>query len=345
MGKYLFILGFILIGCSTKEKDTPDLSSVNVYTEVHRFDQAFYNSSAEGLQELKMKYPYLFPVQYADTAWVNKMNDKDELELFAETEKLYHDFKAQEAEISDLFKHIKYHYPGFKEPKVLTVITNVDQDNKVILKYHYPGFKEPKVLTVITNVDQDNKVILADSLLFISLDLYLGKDHPFYADFPNYIKRKNTKDHIIVDVADAFAVKLVPPSGDRSFVARMIQSGKRLFLLEQLLGGKPETEILGYEKEQILWAEENEAEIWKFFIENDLLFSNDQALSERFIDEAPFSKFYLANDQDSPGGIGGWVGLQMVKNFMEIENVGLLEMLQTPNEEIFKKSKYKPKKG
>jgi gliding motility-associated lipoprotein GldB len=318
MGKYLFILGFILMGCSTKEKDTPDLSSVNVQTEVHRFDQAFYNSSAEGLQELKMKYPYLFPVQYADTAWVNKMNDKDELELFAETEKLYHDFKAQEAEISDLFKHIKY---------------------------HYPGFKEPKVLTVITNVDQDNKVILADSLLFISLDLYLGKDHPFYADFPNYIKRKNTKDHIIVDVADAFAVKLVPPSGDRSFAARMIQSGKRLFLLEQLLGGKPETEILGYEKEQILWAEENEAEIWKFFIENDLLFSNDQALSERFIDEAPFSKFYLANDQDSPGGIGGWVGLQMVKNFMEIENVGLLEMLQTPNEEIFKKSKYKPKKG
>ena len=318
MGKYLFILGFILMGCSTKEKDTPDLSSVNVQTEVHRFDQAFYNSSAEGLQGLKMKYPYLFPVQYADTAWVNKMNDKEELELFAETEKLYHDFKAQEAEISDLFKHIKY---------------------------YYPGFKEPKVLTVLTNVDQDNKVILADSLLFISLDLFLGKDHPFYADFPNYIKRKNTKDHMIVDVADAFAVKLVPPSGDRSFAARMIQAGKRLFLLEHLLEGKPETEILGYEKEQILWAEENEAEIWKFFIENDLLFSNDQALSERFIDEAPFSKFYLANDQDSPGGIGGWVGLQMVKNFMEIENVGLVEMLQTPNEEIFKKSKYKPRKG
>jgi len=318
MGKYLFILGFILMGCSTKEKDTPDLSSVNVQTEVHRFDQAFYNSSAEGLQELKMKYPYLFPVQYADTAWVNKMNDKDELELFAETEKLYHDFKAQEAEISDLFKHIKY---------------------------YYPGFKEPKVLTVLTNVDQDNKVILADSLLFISLDLFLGKDHPFYTDFPNYIKRKNTKDHMIVDVADAFALKLVPPSGDRSFAARMIQAGKKLFLLEQLLEGKPETEILGYEKDQILWAEENEVEIWKFFIENDLLFSNDQALSERFIDEAPFSKFYLANDQDSPGGIGGWVGLQMVKNFMEIENMGLLEMLQTPNEEIFKKSKYKPKKG
>lgn len=318
MGKYLFILGFILMGCSTKEKDTPDLSTVDVQTEVRRFDQAFYNSSAEGLSVLKMKYPYLFPEQYADSAWINKMNDKEELELFAETEKLYQDFKGQEEEISYLFKHIKY---------------------------YYPGFKAPKVITVLTNVDQDNKVILADSLLFISLDLYLGKDHPFYADFPNYIKRKNTKDHMIVDVADAFALKLVPPSGDRSFAARMIQEGKRLFLLEQLLEGKPETEILGYEKEQILWAQENEAEIWKFFIENDLLFSNDQALSERFIDEAPFSKFYLANDQDSPGGIGGWVGLQMVKNFMEIENVGLVEMLQTPNEEIFKKSKYKPRKG
>ncbi len=317
MSKYLLILGFILMGCSKQEKNTPDLSSVSVRTEVHRFDQAFYNTPAKGLSTLKLKYPYLFPEQYADSIWVNKMNDKDELELFAETEKLYNDFNAQEKEISSLFK---------------------------LIKYYYPGFKEPKVITVLTNVDQDNKVILADSLLFISLDLYLGKDHPFYADFPNYIKRKNTKEHLIVDVADAFTKEMVPPSGDRSFAARMIQAGKRLFLLEHFLEGKPETEIFGYEKEQILWAEENQAEIWKFFIENDLLFSNDQALSERFIDEAPFSKFYLANDQESPGGIGGWVGLQIVKNFMEIENVGLLEMLQTPNEEIFKKSKYKPRK-
>ncbi|MDZ7615284.1 MAG: gliding motility lipoprotein GldB [Flavobacteriaceae bacterium] len=317
MGKYLFILGFILMGCSKKEKNTIDLSTVNINTEVHRFDQAFYNSSVEGLSALKMKYPYLFPEQYPDSVWVNKMKDKDELELFAETEKLYKDFEAQESALTSLFKHIKY---------------------------YYPGFKEPKVITVLTNVDQDNKIILADSLLFISLDMYLGKEHSFYADFPNYIKRNNTEDHLVVDVADAYARRLVPPSGDRSFSGRMIQEGKRLTLLQHLLEGKPDAELFGYEEEQIRWAQENESEIWKYFIENDLLFSNDQALTERFIDVAPFSKFYLANDQDSPGGIGAWVGLQIVNGFMEIEKVGLIEMLQTPNEDIFKKSKYKPRK-
>lgn len=317
MGKYLLILGFILMGCSKKEKNTIDLSSVNVNTEVHRFDQAFYNSSTEGLSALKIKYPYLFPEQYPDSVWVNKIKDKDERELFTETEKLYKDFGAQEEELTLLFKHIKY---------------------------YYPRFKEPKVITVLTNVDQDNKIILADSLLFISLDMYLGKEHPYYADFPNYIRRNNTKDHLVVDVAEEYAILLVPPSGDRSFAGRMIQEGKRWALLQHLLEDKPDSEIFGYEEEQVRWAKENEPDIWKFFIENDLLFSNDQALSERFIDAAPFSKFYLANDQDSPGGIGAWVGLQMVHGFMEIEKVGLIEMLQTPNEDIYKKSKYKPRK-
>jgi hypothetical protein len=41
---------------------------------------------------------------------------------------------------------------------------------------------------VISEMDYNNKVIYADSLVIISLEMYLGKEHKFY-QFPNYIKQ------------------------------------------------------------------------------------------------------------------------------------------------------------
>ncbi|MNL23930.1 hypothetical protein D3C87_1453440 [compost metagenome] len=59
---------------------------------------------------------------------------------------------------------------------------------------------------------------------------------------------------------------------------------------------------------------------------------------------APFSKFYLEIDNDSPGRVGAWIGWQMVRSYMKNNNVTLPELLKTDNKEIFEKSKYKPKK-
>jgi uncharacterized protein YjaZ len=75
-----------------------------------------------------------------------------------------------------------------------------------------------------------------------------------------------------------------------------------------------------------------------------LLFSTDQELNRRFIDKAPFSKFYLENDSETPGSIGVWFGWQIVRAFMEKNAISLQEMLGTDNEDIFKRSKYKPTK-
>ena len=75
-----------------------------------------------------------------------------------------------------------------------------------------------------------------------------------------------------------------------------------------------------------------------------MLYSNDPSLSERFIADAPFSKFYLEVDQDSPGRIGIWFGWQIINAFMENNDLSLQEMILLDNEEIFKNSKYKPKK-
>ena len=88
----------------------------------------------------------------------------------------------------------------------------------------------------------------------------------------------------------------------------------------------------------------SESNIWKYFIENEMIYSSDPDLTKRFLEAAPFSKFYLEVDRDSPGRIGAWFGWEIVRSYLENNEATLQEMLATDNEEIFKSSRYKPKK-
>ena len=89
----------------------------------------------------------------------------------------------------------------------------------------------------------------------------------------------------------------------------------------------------------------NESDIWRYFVEREILFSTDTKLLARFINVAPFSKFYLEEiDAESPGRLGQFIGWQIVKSYMNENKVSLKEMLNTDPEEIFNNSKYKPKK-
>jgi hypothetical protein len=67
-------------------------------------------------------------------------------------------------------------------------------------------------------------------------------------------------------------------------------------------------------------------------------------LNQRFIEVAPFSKFYMNQDELSPGRIGVWMGWQIVNSYMKHNDVSLQELLKIDEDIIFTKSKYKPKK-
>jgi len=313
---FLLVL-LLLVSCTKENKLDIDISDIEVNTIIKRFDQEFYTGSVSKLPELKNNYPYLFPVQNPDSVWVHKIQNKDEQELFTETQKLYGNFTDQEEQLTDLFGHIKY---------------------------YYPNFNAPKIITLLTNVDYESRVIYADSLLLISLDMYLGKESNIYEDFPNYIKNNFTKDHLIVDVAKAFANVQIPLSSDRTFISRIIQKGKEMYVLDAYLPKLSDAEKIGYTQEQIDWADFNDQDVWKYFVQNKLLFSSDPELSRRFVDNAPFSKFYLANDNETPGRIGVWFGWQIVRAYMQNNKTTLQDLLKVNNEEIFKRSKYKPSK-
>lgn len=307
----------VFFSCSDKKNNEIDVSAINVDFLIKRYEVDFYNTTEKKLPELKKKYPYLFPESFTDSLAVSKLNNKEEQELFRETQTLYKDIKELKIELSDLFKHIKY--------------------------YNFE-FKAPNVITMISNIDYNNRIIYADSLLFISLDVYLGKTHQFYSDYPKYIKENNTKENIIVDVANSIIEKQLVSLPNRSFISKIIHEGKKMYLLDLYLPTISDKLKIGYSDKKMDWALANEEDIWKYFIEKKLLFSTETKLSKRFLENAPFSKFYLQNDTESPGRIGVWLGWQIVRSYMKNNDVSLQELLIIDSEELFKGSKYKPKK-
>ena len=207
-------------------------------------------------------------------------------------------------------------------------------------------FSIPRVITLTNYVQYRDNVIVTDSIALIALDNYLGKEHRFYVDggIPDYLARNFEADQIVVDLADGYAQKYVFQPNRKTFLDEMIYFGKLLYFKDVMIPFKTDAEKIGYSDEQLLWAEANETPIWSYFIEEELLYSSDSKLPSRFIANAPFSKFYREFDNESPGQLGQYIGWQIVKAYAENTNEDVMTILQKDPEEIFRKSKFKPKK-
>lgn len=313
----IVLLVVLMVSCDKKSKVEKAVEAIPVALKVDRFDQAFFEAKPNELANLKAEYPFFFPEGTPDAVWIDKMQNKDWRALYAEVQKKFPDFNQQTTEIEDLFKHFKYYFPETVMPKIYTVIAEMD--------YH-------------------NKAIYADDKLIIALELYLGKSHQFYT-FPEYLKQNFEERQMMPDIVSSFAVRKIPPPTEKTLLANMIYYGKELYMKDIMLPDYTDAEKMGYTPEQITWSQENESYIWRYFIEEDLLFSTDAKLENRFVNMAPFSKFYLEIDNESPGRIGQWIGWQIVRSFMENNEVSLQEMLKMDAKQIFERSKYKPKKN
>ena len=313
---FIVVTCLFYLSCDKKNKTENAVTAIPLELKVERFDKIFFETPPKDLEKVKTAFPFFFPAGNDDSVWLDKMQDPIWREVHTEVQKKYADFEPVKADLELLFKHIKY---------------------------YFPETKTPKVITIISEMDYTNKAIYADSLVIISLELYLGKNHKFY-QFPNYIKQNFEQKQIMPDIVSSFSSRKIPSVMDKDLLSQMIYRGKQLYLKDVLLPDYSDAEKMGYTPEQIKWCEENESYMWRYFIEGELLYSADQKLVTRFINPAPFSKFYLEIDNESPGQVGAWIGWQMVRSYMENNKVPVADLLKTDAKEIFSKSKYKPKK-
>ena len=317
--KYFVALTMVFIlSCNGEPAIEGEIARIPIELKIERFDREFAHASPSDIPSLKKRFPQLFPKQYADSVWVAKLKDTLQQELLAEVDNTFGEFSFQKEGLVSLFQHIVY---------------------------YFPKFEVPKVVTLTSDVQYDNRVILTDSLLLLGLDNYLGADHRFYSGLSNYIAKGLDKNFLISDVTAAFAKKVNRYPRNRTFLSRMVYYGKELYLKDKLIPKTSDAQKINYSEEELLWSKSNEEQIWRYFIEQRLLYSTDAELDRRFLDTAPFSKFGLELDSESPGRLGRYIGWQIVRAFVDGHpDLSISEVLDMSADELFKRSNYKPKR-
>ena len=336
----VILLPFLLGSCGGGEK-IPDVSNIQVEIQSRRLDRDLAaldtNKLVEGLRTLKGKYPdfldfYLdtlmgFGVKgnYADTSQAIQLGLRGFL-----TQK---DYKG-------VFDTVAKHFPDTKKEEAALV------KGFQFMKYYYPDYRVPKVVYLVTGLANWGAFTFGSGTVGIGLDMFLGANYPFYksVDLPDYMGRHFSPAYMPVAVFSAIYQDRYPfVMESRNLLDMIIQKGKEQYFVSKMLPYAPDSVRLAYTQKQIDWCKHNEAEVYNFFIRENLFYSKDWQRILRYVNEGPNS---TGMPPQSPGNIGSWLGLQIVRSYMQKHPEMTLPQLLSQHEEpqvFLEESKYKPR--
>lgn len=211
------------------------------------------------------------------------------------------------------------------------------------LKEHAPSWHVPS--SIITFISAFNyRVITTDSVLAVSLDMFLGsKEEEMYSSvgFPRYLSRKFSPEYLVNDAMRGWIQSEMPDdSAGNDLISRMIFYGKQQYLLKQILPDVSDSILFGYTGEQMKWCLKEEANIWAYFIEKNLLFNTQMQQYARFITDGPTTQ---GMPKESPGNVGLFTGYRLVKAYAENNKANFEAILQLKDaHELMRKSGYRP---
>jgi hypothetical protein len=339
----LLSVSVLFFACNQKS-NVPDVSGIHVDLQVQQFEKDLFSIDTsnvlKSLPQIEQKYPSFFPVFFGGVLGLPDSSEILEKEthrfvsvnrfIYEAAEKKYNNVDDIKNELQRNFQFVKYYFPSYAVPKIITLIGPVD------------------AMAKMQNGDYSTDFLGRD-FLGVSLQFYLGKDFPLYhAQYfidnvaPLYRSRRFEKEYIAADAMKLIADDLFPDkSTGRPLIEQMIEKGKQWWLLDKFMPTTADSLKTGYTQKQLDWCKENEGLIWNFFVTNQNFETIEPDVIQNFIGESPTTQ---GMPPASPGNIGQWVGWRIVKKFAgENSSLKPTEIMNTPARKILTEAKYKPK--
>ena len=171
-----------------------------------------------------------------------------------------------------------------------------------------------RTFTYISPLDFDYPLFLSDSLVFIALDQYRSKQLLLCrsAELPDAGRIHGIH---IARCGRSFGCRSPTlPSQGSDLLSAMLYEGKVLYLTHLLSPEREPHEVLRYTKEEWAFCAANEASMLGIPDRTRRSFSSDADWKRRLLLPAPFSKFRLPIDTQTPGRIGRWIGWQIIES-------------------------------
>lgn len=328
---FLLLLMLTLAACtSDKGKNIPDVSHIDVDLTVKRFEKGLFSADTTKIEatiaQLDEEYPVFFKEVYLGKI-LPPLQDPQVLMLFVTSPNVRHLYDTCITVYADFDPYITEFKTAFR-----------------FYRHYFPDRKIPELITYISEYTLGN-FTLEEDMLGVGLDFFLGADYPYYniTFFPKYLQASMDKDHLVSKTMHTLTKNMVgEPEGDR-MIDIMVNNGKILYVLDQLLPRTPDSIKLEYSAEQTAWCENNELQVWSHFLKEDLLYSTKMRDIRKLVDYSPNSP---GMPPEAPGRTANWLGWQIVKSFMKRNPDTSMEdlILLTDAQELLQKSKYKPKR-
>lgn len=317
----LLLVLSILIFSSCNNLFNVDISEVpQAEVKINRYEQALFKTelNEQTVLQLQKDYPLFLGDVPLDSIQamqlLNYVNDPFLLKLFEETERIYPTLLDIEKELSNAFTHVKYYFPSFNYPEVYSYISG-----------------------------NQEAAFYQDGIVVISLDHYLGFGHESYniTQTPKYKQFVMSKEFFVRDILMAIAENyILEPRQEAHLIDHMIYRGKLLYFIKSMYTEIADRELFAQTETHMQWLDNKERDLWRYYIENELLYKSDYMAYNSFINEAPFTS--VLGDDSAPR-TGVWLGYQIVLSYMTKNDIAFSDMLQdVDGQKILSKSGYKP---
>lgn len=327
----IIVLPLFFVSCKSNRLDV-DVSDIQSNIAVERFDQEFYacsgNSMYAEIGKIAEKYPLFFDLynshiiscgSYSEQSYYECLkvffSDYSVIEAYGAVNKEFASCDDIQDALNDGFRHLLYYYPETELPRVVTFVAGFNQS-----------------------------VVLMDGYVGIGLEKYLGADCPLYdmLQIPDYAKREMQRKMIPVDVMTEMFHDEHPynPETD-NLVNRIIYNGMAMYFVEAMFPDMPEADKLNYTEDELGYCRHFERDMWTALIENEYLFTTDMFTIKKFTENAPFTAPF---GQECPARVANWTGLQIVKAYVDNNNVSFAELMEeTDYQKILNMSEYNPR--
>ena len=306
--------------------DDPAIARVPVQVRVERLERDFFQlqTPTQAIAFLNahpaFARQYLLRRQYpSDTVLARQLlqltTNEGLRKLYADTQKEFGELGAEQQQLMGAFQHVKYYFPAFQPPRVVTFVSGLSQD-----------------------------LFVNDSLMVLGLDFFVGPKATYRPDTYRYILRRYQRPYLVPAAMLQVANKYLQQDfADKTMLNQMVQLGKSYYFLDRVLPCTADSLKIGFTSKELTGVQFNEGKIWGHILERNLLYSTEQARIQKYIGERPNVPEV---GKEAPGRIGAWVGWQIVKAYMA-ENPGVTLpqlMAETDAQKILNQSHYKPKK-
>lgn len=327
------IIAFSVSSCRQKSY-VVNVNDIEIDLSINRLEKELFEGEPSTLQDrifgLKESHSEFMQIlgyvinigNPEDESWNSNMvlfaTDRQNVEVYKAVKDVYNNIPDLESDLEDAWKHYRYYFPDNSIPAVYTCIS---------------GF--------------NNSIIVGDKVIGISLDRYLGADSKYYPmlGIYNYLRNNMIPEKIVSDCMYGWAASNweMPSKGeaDNKLLNYILNEGRLLYFSRLMTPELPDSLVFGYTGLQMQFCKNNEAQMWEYLIEHDLLFSTDQMLIKKLTENAPFTTYFTS---ESPGRAANWIGYRIVESYMQKNQDKSLAYLMTLDDlnEILELSKYSP---